>query len=366
MRTPDGQKLSKLIRMTFKYFIIINCLLYSSLIGDAQPFTIQWQKCLGGTLGDAGYSIIQTPDGGYLSGGIAISNDGDVSGNHGNHIDYWVTKINGYGNLIWQKCYGGSGEDYLYSLLLDSDGGFIIAGIGGSNDGDIIGMHTPGDYWIVKCDSVGGIQWQRCMGGSGSENAYRIIRSIDKGSLVVGYANSSDFDVTDRHDSSLCPTCADAWLIKLDSGGAISWAKCYGGYLSESGYAVIQTSDSGFLFVASARSDNGDVHGLHAAIPGVGGLSDYWVVKIDASGIIQWQKCYGGSEDESPNDVIQTNDGGYIITGSTYSEDYDVIGHHGVTDFRDAWLIKLDSLGNMQWQSALVDLTTILVKKFSS
>jgi hypothetical protein len=328
-------------------------LLFISLIGKSQPLSIQWQKCLGGTLGDGGYSIIQTQDGGFLSAGIAISNDGDVSGNHAvNHLDYWVVKMNSIGQLEWQKCYGGSGEDYLYDIIGEREDGFVLSGIGGSTDGDIIGMHGPGDFWILKCDSVGNILWQKCLGGSDEEVENNAIKCYDNGYAAIGWTVSSDFDVVGRHDSSLCPTCADTWVVKLDSNGLLEWSKCYGGSYAEGGYSIIQTIDSGFVFASSAMSDNGDVQGIHGGIAGLGGDEDYWIIKTDYAGNMQWQKCLGGSAVDVPSEIIQTSDKGFVITGSTHSSDYDVVGYHG-TFYTDAWIVKIDSSGNIQWQRSL-------------
>jgi hypothetical protein len=330
----------KQIFIFFFYLIAVN-------VGNAQPLSIQWQKCLGGTLGEAGYSITLTSDGGYLAGGIAISNDGDVSGNHlVNHGDCWVIKLDSTGNKEWQKCYGGSDEDGLSSIQSDSQSGFILACTGGSTNGDVIGMHGEGDFWILRCDSSRNILWQKCLGGADTEILNAMVNTYDHGYLAIGITESRDFDVVGLHDSTVCPHCSDAWLVRLDSVGTVAWTKCYGGFYQEMGYSIIQTIDSGFLFAASARSYNGDVQGIH-------GGEDYWIVKINGSGVIQWQKCFGGTDEETPNKVIQTKDGGYMVIGYEYSTDYDVVGHHNNNFYADAWLVKIDSSGNMEWQKCL-------------
>ncbi|MGB4094948.1 MAG: T9SS type A sorting domain-containing protein, partial [Bacteroidales bacterium] len=109
----------------------------------------EWQKCLGGTNDDEANSIQQTSDGGFIVGGETLSNDGDVSGNHG-EIDAWVVKLNSSGNILWQKCLGGTGWDWENSIQQTSDGGFIVAGYTNSNDGDVSGNHGSKDYWVVK------------------------------------------------------------------------------------------------------------------------------------------------------------------------------------------------------------------------
>ena len=115
----------------------------------AQAPTIQWQKCLGGTVTDEANSIQQTSDGRFIVAGYTFSNDGDVSGNHGNS-DYWVVKLNSSGDILWQKCLGGTIDDRAYSIQQTSDGGFIVAGFTVSNDGDVSGNHGASDAWVVK------------------------------------------------------------------------------------------------------------------------------------------------------------------------------------------------------------------------
>jgi hypothetical protein len=114
--------------------------------------TIIWQKCLGGTAGDIPYSIQQTLDGGYIVAGFAISNDGDVSGSHGGE-EFWVVKLTDAGAIEWQKCFGGTSQDDCTSIQQTSDGGFIMTGAAMSNDGDVTGNHGSWDYWVVKLGS---------------------------------------------------------------------------------------------------------------------------------------------------------------------------------------------------------------------
>ena len=123
---------------------------------DTGDFYISWQKCLGGSNGEGAYSIQQTSDGGYIVAGNTFSNDGDVTGYHGGD-EYWVVKLDSNGNIKWQKCLGGSGNDYAYSIQQTSDGGYIVAGYTTSNDGDVTGFHDgyefATDYWVVKLDA---------------------------------------------------------------------------------------------------------------------------------------------------------------------------------------------------------------------
>ena len=132
--------------------------------------SIEWQKCLGGNHADEANSIQQTIEGGFIVAGMSFSNNGNVSGHHGSlaYPDYWIVKLNSSGTIQWQKSLGGSDYDYSTSIQRTTDGGYIVGGISPSNDGDVSGNHggLGGDYWVVKLDSSGNIQWQKCLGGS--------------------------------------------------------------------------------------------------------------------------------------------------------------------------------------------------------
>jgi hypothetical protein len=173
---------------------------------------LQWQKCLGGTVGEEAWSAQQTADGGYIFAGRSESNNGDVTGNHGIN-DYWVVKLDGSGNLQWQKCLGGTNTDDAHSVQQTADGGYMVAGRTWSNDGDVTGNHdTTGqysDYWLVKLDSSGNLQWQKCLGGTYNDQAYSVQQTADGGYMVAGSTDSNDGDVTGNHGG------ADYWVVKL-------------------------------------------------------------------------------------------------------------------------------------------------------
>ena len=179
---------------------------------DTGDFYISWQKCLGGSAHDNATSIQQTSDGGYIVAGNTFSNDGDVTGYHGGD-DYWVVKLDSNGNMKWQKCLGGSYGDCAKYIQQTSDGGYIVAGYTFSNDGDVTGLHGDSDYWVVKLDSNGNIKWQKCLGGSGNEGASSIQQARDGGYIIAGASNYSDGDVTGNHGGY------DSWIVKLDANG---------------------------------------------------------------------------------------------------------------------------------------------------
>jgi hypothetical protein len=308
--------------------------------------SIQWQKSFGGTDIDAPHEIHQTMDGGFIVAGYSISNDIDVTGNHGQE-DYWIVKLNSSGILQWEKSLGGSNEDRAYSVYQTNDGGYIVAGSVKSIDGDITfhhgGIAVQNDFWIVRLDSVGTILWQKSLGGGSMDIAYSIQQTTDGGFIVAGSTNSADGDVTGFHGTT---TYADVWVVKLNNTGVIQWQKALGGTRNDYAYYIRQTTDGGYIVAGNSSSNDGDVT-LHW---GSFVDSDVWIVKLDSIGAITWQKTFGGTDTDISNIVIQTSDGGYIVAGYTSSSDGDLTGLHGINFDYDYWIIKMDASGNMQWQ----------------
>jgi len=300
--------------------------------------TIEWQKSLGGSLSDYAYAIQQTADSGYIVSGWSSSNDGEVSGNHGN-ADYWVLKLDDTGAIQWQKSLGGSNVDIARAIRQTSDGGYIVAGGSQSDDGEVSGSHGMDDYWVVKLNDTGGIQWQKSLGGSLGDGAETIQQTSDGGYIVAGESQSDDGEVSGNHGNF------DAWIVKLNDTGAIQWQKSLGGSQFENAYSILQTSDSGYIFASASESNDGDVTGHH----GDSTAPDYWIVKLNDTGAILWQKSLGGSGYDNPTSIRQTSDGGYVIAGSSNSTDGDVSGNHGNADY---WIVKLDDTGAIQWQKS--------------
>jgi hypothetical protein len=300
---------------------------------------IQWQKAIGGSAADNLLSIQPTADGGYIASGLTYSNDGDVSGYHGGaEADAWVVKLSSSGAIQWQKVLGGStGCDFANAVLSTTDGGYIIAGHTDSNDGDVTSIAGERDVWIVKLSSSGAIQWQKTIGGAESDYAYSLQSTPDGGYIAAGYSYSNDGDVSGNHGD------ADAWVVKLSSSGAIQWQKSLGGSNEEIARSIQPTTDGGYIVAVSSKSNNGDVSGNH-------GDADAWIVKLSSSGAIEWQKSLGGSDEEIARSIQPTTDGGYIVAGSTKSNNGDVSGNHGG---QDAWIVKLSSNGTFLWQKSL-------------
>ncbi len=313
-----------------KNLFLLFCIITMPGFVFGQLNTIQWERSYGGSDWEAATSIQQTSDSGYIIAGSTESFDSEVAGNHGG-IDYWVVKITKSGDLQWQKTLGGSQKDWATSIQQTFEGGYIVCGYSNSLDGDItghIGDTSVTNVWIVKLSDSGTIQWQESLGGGIGDYGKSIQQTFDSGYIVAGYTLSWPYGPT------------DCLILKLSQSGSIQWQHSYGGSGSEEAYSIQQTPDTGYIFAGFSSSNDGDVSGNH-------GDPDFWVVKLTSSGSITWQKSLGGSSGEYANSVTRTPDGGYIVAGTTYSDDGDVIGNHGYIDY---WVVKLSSVGNLEWQ----------------
>jgi len=301
----------------------------------AQP-TIEWQKSYGGSQDDNSSRIKQTSDKGYVAFGVTRSDNGDITNNYGAN-DTWLIKIDSMGSLQWQKSYGGSSFDESASVQQTTDGGYVLAGSTRSNNIDVSGYHGDWDCWVVKLDSVGAIEWQRALGGSLEDRAYDIEQTTDGGFIMAGYSSSSDDDLTNNYGFS------DYWVVKLSAVGDIEWQKIYGGTGDDEAYDIQLTSDGGYVLMGATFSFDGDVTENHGTI-------DYWVVKLSSAGDIEWQRALGGGGADDGRLVIQTSDGGYLVGGTEGSSGGQVIGGYLYNDY---WIVKLDANGVFQWQKSM-------------
>jgi hypothetical protein len=303
---------------------------------SAQP-TLEWQRALGGTGGDDGFAIRQTTDGGYIVAGFSTSFNGDVSGGHG-ATDCWIVKLNVSGVIEWQRMYGGTGSETAESIQQTSDNGYIFVGKTNSNNGDVNLNKGGRDIWVVKLKTNGELDWQRVIGGSGDEEADAVLETIDGGFLIVGYTDSADGDVTNNNGG------LDMWVIKLNKTGIIEWEETYGGSNPEYAHSICSVEDGGFIIAGETWSNNGDVIGNN-------GDTDVWVIKIDSIGNLKWQNAIGGSGADVAWKIHATNDGDYLLIGTTGSNNTgDVFGSHGLFE---CWLVKLDEMGDIVWQKTL-------------
>lgn len=215
-----------------------------------------WYKLYGGVTGTSrAYSIQETNDGGYIVAGITTANDGDVSGNHhAGTSDVWMLKLDGSGNIQWKKCYGGSNDDSAYAVIQTPDNGFIVVGSSTSIDGDLTGNNGASDGWILKIDGSGNLVWQKNIGGSNDEDFKGVVYNSDTSFTLTGFTSSTT--ITDNGNHGM----RDLWLIKIkDVSGNILWSKNFGGSSDEQGFSIERTVGNGYLVGGYTESTNGDV-----------------------------------------------------------------------------------------------------------
>ena len=298
--------------------------------------TIEWQKTFGGSGSDVAKSVIQTSDNGYIIAGYTNSTDGNVTQFYGG-FDFWVLKLTNAGNLMWQKSYGGTGDEQANSIIQTNDGGYAVAGKSNSTTGMITDHRGQNDAWIVKIDALGATTWAKSFGGPLDEEAYSIIQTPDLGYALACSATSSTLDLSTNFGQQ------DYWILKLSTGGTILWQKSFGGSMSDIPAQIISTKDGGFCIAGTSSSPDGNVTGNHAS-------ADFWIVKTVPTGNLLWQKCYGGTNGDFATSLIENADSSFVVTGYTQSTDGDILFNNGMLDY---WTIKIAKTGNLIWQKSL-------------
>ncbi|WP_452225651.1 hypothetical protein [Lacinutrix chionoecetis] len=304
---------------------------------------IQWNKTYGGTADDKGKDIIQTTDGGYAILGSTYSNDGDVSSNNGQQ-DYWLAKLDASGNIIWQKSFGYQGADYGISVIQTNDTGYLITGVldvtasgGDGNTSKSSNKHAGGDYWALKLDASGTIEWSKYYGGLFTDTPESVVQTEDNGFIIVGGSDSMDTDISNNIGSY------DFWVVKISASGAIEWEKSFGGSQIDEAWAIVKSGDGNFLIAGDTRSNDANVSNNI-------GAADLWLIKISPSGELLWEKTYGGTSFDVARAIKATQDGGFVLAGSSRSSDVDVSENKGQND---AWALKINSSGTLMWQQTI-------------
>ncbi len=333
----------KRLLFLFAYFIYA---LFGPVCRAEIKTAIQWQKTIGGTDNDNSTCIEQTPDGGYIVGGFSASDSsGEKSSNSKGGIDYWVLKLNAQGNIEWQKTLGGSGDDFLRTINRVSDGyllaGYSSSGISGDkNDSSRGGL----DYWIIKVDLSGNIQWQKTYGGAADDMLFSVCVTPDNGFLLGGYSLSDSSGDKTAHTRG----AEDLWIVKLNSAGTIEWQKTIGGNQEDKVREVQPVFGGGYILIGTTKSG---ISGEQAEATN-GGL-DWWIVRINDTGNIVWQNTIGASADDYLISGDQTSDKGFILAGDSYSP---ASGDKSETSFNadaDFWVVKVDSLGQIKWETTI-------------
>ena len=306
---------------------------------------IVWQNVIGGTQNDYLNNVEPTADGGYILGGTSFSDStADKSENKNGAQDFWIVKTDASGNIVWENTIGGDAYDYLHIIHQTPDGGYIA---GGYSDSGLSGDKSEAgqgfiDYWIVKLDATGNIEWDNTIGGSGSDNLFDISLTSDGGYIVAGSSTSGI-----SGDKTEAAVGNDYWILKLDGSGNIEWQNTIGGSTEDIPASIVQTGDGGYIVGGKSNSAiSGDK--TEAAVGG----NDYWVIKLDASGNIEWQNTIGGTGSDIVNKVMQASDGEYMIAGTSASplSGDKTEASMGLDDY---WLVKIDELGVITWDNTI-------------
>jgi hypothetical protein len=312
------------------------------------PLTKLWDKTYGGPGIDHLFAGVRTADGGFIFGGPTNSGAGGDKTDpfKGGNSDYWIVKMDQFGNKQWDKAYGSAQEDILYSICQTTDGGFLLGGltqgIGISGDKTQPG-NGDDDFWIVKIDANGNKLWDKTFGGSKTDRINSIKQTADGGFLLAGSSNSGISGDKTQPSRTVAGGSGDIWILKTDGLGNKLWDKTYGGSNNEGLFDMNLTSDGGVILAGVSNSGIGFEKSQACQ-----GKEDYWIVKIDAAGNKQWDKTFGGSDEDYGFTIRQITDGGYILGGQSNSN----IGgdkSQPTKGWRDIWLLKLDGGGTKVW-----------------
>lgn len=314
----------------FHFLFLVNCFFFYSAFSQE----VIWERL---DLNDQPYkSICETNDAGFLIGGSKIINS---------LYKYWIIKTDSAGNKLWEKYYGGSGSDGLEVVTQTKDGGYLI---GGSSNSSASGDKTENcigsyDFWIIKTDSLGNLQWENTIGGTSQDKLISLKETEDERVILFG----TSYSIASGDKSQNNFGASDFWLVQLNAFGAIQWERTIGGNADDYAAEVVECPDKGFLLGGTSFSGVSGVKN-EASI----GYSDYWIIKVDSLGNILWQNTIGGISGDALADLDISNDRGFILSGYSYSP---ISGDktEGCIGQRDYWIVKVDSIGNVQWQNTL-------------
>ena len=329
-----------------KLFLSITVLfvLFSSPLAifvEAEPSWVVWSQTYGGIKEDCANSLIETSDGGYALAGTTRSFGAGEE-------EFWLVKIDGSGNMEWNHTYGGGevtslvetsdrgyalaggarlvktdeygnmewnqtyGEGDIRSLVETVDGGYALAG---KTATFVTGIDDYGNFWLIKTDAYGNMEWNRTYGGEDYDYASALVEASDGGYALAGSTYSFG---AGNHD---------VWLVKTDAYGSVEWNKTYGGTGDDVAFSLVHTSDGGYALAGSMYP--------------IGGAEDFWLIKVNGYGDMEWNGTYGEGDDfDVAYALIETFDGGYALAGGT--------GSFSIDEY-DVWLVKTDANGNMEW-----------------
>ena len=294
----------KVINFQLVIVFVFLVLISFCCIGYAAEEILTWDKTFGGIEADMANSIIQTEDGGYAVAGFTWSKGAGRQ-------DFWVIKLYEDGSKEWDRTFGGSEADVIYSIIQTKDEGYAVAGKTRS-------IASGEKAWVIKLNKRGNKVWDNTFAKRTDDEIFSIIQTVDEGYAVCGYTGAKDWGEV------------DCWVIKLDENVNTVWDNIFGGIGWDETNTILQTEDGGYVVFGFVQSKNE-------------GREDAWIAKLDENGEIVWDKAFGGSQNDEVFSGIKTADGGYAVCGYTESK-----GAGGY----DAWIAKLDENGEMAWDKA--------------
>jgi len=304
--------------------ILISFLVVDYALGENKENVVTWDKTFGGSSDDVGFSIIQTENGGYAIAGYAIfpriekksdwrSKLGYIILEKSKRQDFWIIKLDKNGNMEWDEVFGEDMTDVARSIIQTKDAGYAVAGSIWTK------YARKQDFWLIKLGENGNKEWEATFDKDKDDIAYSIIQTKDGGYTIAGGTGRRNWGEV------------NCWVIKLDAKGNVEWDNDFGGIGWDEIYSIIQTKSGGFIAAGSTWSKGA-------------GRGDVCIAKLDRRGYLVWNKTFGGSDYDEARSIIQTDDEDYAIAGFTVSED---------TEDRNVWVIKLDKKGNKIWDKTL-------------
>jgi|GEM_PF-6624253 len=350
------------------YLLLLFIFAFTFVYSQKAP-EIQWEKTLSGSLSDQGSNTVETADGGFVNIGLTYSTDGDFKSTDNIPYHVFIIKFDSFQNVVWKQLIGVKSCDGLPKIDISGDG-FLISGWWTEPDeadgyrlyklnnlgnivkkkvfsgpehitfayGDVVrvadgyvvtkAIHptfSNADLFITKLDENFNEVWKKVYGGAENQWGANIICTPDGGFLVAGY-----YDLPSYGGSQL-------WILKVNHLGDLEWENKSTVYCLVKKLIITNEGD----YIIAGYGQNIGNHGS----------DDYWIRKIDKSGNVIWTQSFGGSATEVLTDMIKTNDGNYIVSGVTYSNDGDVL--YKTTNAEQLWLLKIDASGKIIWQKIL-------------
>ncbi|MDX2249576.1 MAG: OmpA family protein [Bacteroidia bacterium] len=288
---------------------------------------IEWSKVFGGSGDDQGITVIETEDGGYLVGGESGSANGTMLSRHHGGLDSWIVRLDKNGEVMWEKHFGGSGNEKVTRLHELEPGRFLVINSSDSQSHDVHQNLGLKDCWVFEMDDYGQMGWQMSYGGEDNDDIHGSVRDHDGGIVMVGTTFSIGGHVSGQRG------LGDFWALKISpQGGGLLWSQTYGGRREEGINDIILAADSNYVICGMTKSRTGE-----GDIEFNGGYYDGWIAKIDRTGKRLWSRTLGYEGAESMQKVLQLKDGGFLTLG--YSQlprrTEAVGGYKGSADF---WL----------------------------